>query len=360
MSKSKRRRRMKKIAMKAGLAPGTLVHIGEARTDKVKMEVIDYSEASFEQKAIERVEECFPFKARPTITWVNIDGVHDIGIIEKIGKEFRINDLVLEDIVNTEQRPQAKDFGSFIFIVLKMAKYDPADDELLTEQVSLVVGSNFVISFQEGKEGDVFGSVRERIRAGKDRIRKMGADYLAHALMDASVDSYFTVLEQIGMKLEDVEDETLNHPTPKTLEQIHKLKRNLIFLRKAVWPVREVASFLERSESPLIEKTTKIYFRDIFDHSLQLIDLIETFRDVAAGMLDIYLSSLSNRMNEVIKVLTIISTIFIPLTFLAGLYGMNFKNMPELGWRFGYYGVLALMVAIVVFMLFFFKRKRWI
>jgi magnesium transporter len=324
------------------------------------MEVIDYSEASFEQKAIERVEECFPFKARPTITWVNIDGVHDIGIIEKIGKEFRINDLVLEDIVNTEQRPQAKDFGSFIFIVLKMAKYDPADDELLTEQVSLVVGSNFVISFQEGKEGDVFGSVRERIRAGKDRIRKMGADYLAHALMDASVDSYFTVLEQIGMKLEDVEDETLNHPTPKTLEQIHKLKRNLIFLRKAVWPVREVASFLERSESPLIEKTTKIYFRDIFDHSLQLIDLIETFRDVAAGMLDIYLSSLSNRMNEVIKVLTIISTIFIPLTFLAGLYGMNFKNMPELGWRFGYYGVLALMVAIVVFMLFFFKRKRWI
>ncbi|MCI4397725.1 MAG: magnesium/cobalt transporter CorA [Acidobacteria bacterium] len=351
---------MKKIAMKAGLAPGTLVHIGEARTDKVKMEVIDYSEASFEQKAIERVEECFPFKARPTITWVNIDGVHDIGIIEKIGKEFRINDLVLEDIVNTEQRPQAKDFGSFIFIVLKMAKYDPADDELLTEQVSLVVGSNFVISFQEGKEGDVFGSVRERIRAGKDRIRKMGADYLAHALMDASVDSYFTVLEQIGMKLEDVEDETLNHPTPKTLEQIHKLKRNLIFLRKAVWPVREVASFLERSESPLIEKTTKIYFRDIFDHSLQLIDLIETFRDVAAGMLDIYLSSLSNRMNEVIKVLTIISTIFIPLTFLAGLYGMNFKNMPELGWRFGYYGVLALMVAIVVFMLFFFKRKRWI
>jgi magnesium transporter len=351
---------MKKIAMKAGLAPGTLVHIGEARTDKVKMEVIDYSEASFEQKAIERVEECFPFKARPTVTWINIDGVHDIGIIEKIGKEFRINDLVLEDIVNTEQRPQAKDFGSFIFIVLKMAKYDPADDELLTEQVSLVVGSNFVISFQEGKEGDVFGSVRERIRAGKDRIRKMGADYLAHALMDASVDSYFTVLEQIGMKLEDVEDETLNHPTPKTLEQIHKLKRNLIFLRKAVWPVREVASFLERSESPLIEKTTKIYFRDIFDHSLQLIDLIETFRDVAAGMLDIYLSSLSNRMNEVIKVLTIISTIFIPLTFLAGLYGMNFKNMPELGWRFGYYGVLALMVAIVVFMLFFFKRKRWI
>lgn len=360
MSRSKRRRRMKKIAMKAGLAPGTLVHIGEERTDKVKMEVIDYSETSFEQKAIERVEECFPFKERPTITWINIDGVHDIGIIEKIGKEFGINDLVLEDIVNTEQRPQAKDFDSFLFIVVKMAKYDSAGDELLTEQVSLVVGPNFVISFQEGRAGDVFDSVRERIRIGKDRIRKMGADYLAHALMDASVDSYFTVLEQIGMKLEDVEDETLNQPTPRTLEQIHKLKRNLIFLRKAVWPVREVASFLERSESPLIQKTTRIYFRDIFDHSLQLIDLIETFRDVAAGMLDIYLSSLSNKLNEVMKVLTIISTIFIPLTFLAGLYGMNFKNMPELGWRFGYYGVLALMIATVVFMLFFFRRKRWI
>jgi magnesium transporter len=359
MSRRKHRRFVKKISQKAGLAPGTLVHVGEERTEQVKIEIIDYSETSYQQKYAQKVEECFPFKETPTITWINVDGVHEIEIIEKLGKHFGINELVLEDIVNTEQRPHVKDFDNFLFIVLKMARYENNGDDVQTEQVSLIVGTNVVISFQEGKEGDVFGGVRDRIRAGKDRIRKMGTDYLAHALMDASVDSYFSVLEQLGFKLEEVEEEVLNHPSVQTLELIHKLKRNLIYLRKAVWPIREVASFLERSESDLIQQSTRIYFRDVYDHSLQLMDIIETLRDITAGMLDIYLSSLSNRMNEVMKVLTIISTIFIPLTFIAGLYGMNFKFMPELEWQYGYFSILFVMVAVVIFMLFFFKRKKW-
>jgi len=359
MSRKKRRKFLGQVSRKAGLPPGTLVHVGEERTSKVKITIIDYDAASLEEREAKRVEECFPFKEKSTVTWINIDGVHDLQIIEKIGRHFDINPLILEDIANTEQRPHVKEFDDFMFVVLKMAGYDEASDSIDTEQVSLVVGSNYVISFQEGKEGDVFDPIRARIRAGRDRIRRSGADSLAHALMDACVDSYFGILEKLGLKLEEIEEETLNHPSAQTLERIHRLKRNLVLLRKAVWPVREIAGFLERCGSDLIQKQTCIYFRDIYDHSLQLIDIIETLRDITAGMLDIYLSSLSNRLNEVMKVLTIISTIFIPLTFLAGLYGMNFKHMPELEWRFGYYGLLFLMGGIAVFMLFFFKRKKW-
>lgn len=360
MSKKKSRRFLKKVSKKAGLPPGTLVHVGEERTSKVKITIIDYDEKSLEEREAQSVEECFPFKDKASVTWINVDGVHEVGIIEKIGNHFGVNPLVLEDIANTEQRPHIKDFDSFLFVVLKMVAYDDTNDSIDTEQVSLLVGPNYVISFQEGKEGDVFDTVRERIRAGRERIRRSGADYLAHALMDACVDSYFAILEKLGLKLEEAEEETLNHPSAETLGEIHKLKRNLIILRKVVWPVREVAGFLERCDSDLIKKSTGIYFRDIYDHSLQLIDIIETLRDMAAGLLDIYLSSLSNRMNEVMKVLTIISTIFIPLTFLAGVYGMNFRHMPELEWRFGYFGLLIVMAAVAVLMLFFFRRKRWI
>lgn len=360
MSRRKHRRFFKKVSQKAGLPPGTLVHVGDERTEKVKIQVIDYDEASLEEREVKNVEECFPFKDRATVTWINVDGVHEVEIIEKIGRHFAINPLILEDIANTEQRPHIKEFDNFMFVVLKMAGYDEANDSIDTEQVSLIIGSNYVISFQEGKEGDVFDTVRGRIRSGRERIRKSGADFLAHALMDACVDSYFGILEKLGLKLEEIEEETLNHPAAETLERIHRLKRNLILLRKAVWPVREIAGFLERCGSDLIQKQTGIYFRDIYDHSMQLIDIIETLRDITAGMLDIYLSSLSNRLNEVMKVLTIISTIFIPLTFLAGLYGMNFRHMPELEWRYGYYALLALMLCVAVFMLFFFRKKKWL
>jgi len=239
-----------------------------------------------------------------------------------------------------------------------MLYYDEEKHDITAEQVSIILGSNFVISFQE-QEGDVFKFIRERIRNGKGRIRKVGSDYLAYALVDAIVDNYFIILEKLGEKIEEMEEELVTNPTPETLQTIHHLKREMIFLRKSVWPLREVISALERGEPTLIHESTGIYLRDLYDHTIQVIDSIETFRDMVSGMLDIYLSSISNRMNEVMKVLTIIATIFIPLTFIAGIYGMNFQYMPELGWHWGYPAVWFVICAIFIVMLVYFKRKRW-
>lgn len=358
-------RLIKKRSTKTGLPPGTLVHIGERKTEKTRITIVDYDESQFEEKEAKTIEECFPFKDKPTTTWINIEGVHEVDIIEKIGKHFDLHPLLLEDIVNTEQRPKMEDYGEYIFIVLKMLSYptDPADDEktneIKAEQVSVIFGSNFVISFQEGIKGDVFDPVRERIRNGKGRIRKMGADYLAYSLMDAIVDNYFTILEKLEEKIEETESLATN-PTPETLQAIHHLKREMIFLRRSVWPLREVIGCLERGESPLIHEPTRIYLRDVYDHTIQIIDSIETFREMLSGMLEVYLSSISNRMNQIMKVLTIIATIFIPLTFVVGIYGMNFKYMPELEWRWGYFIVMALMAIIGVFMLIYFRKKRWL
>ena len=348
----------KRVSKKTGLPPGTVVHIGDKRIEKAKIDIIDYDEAQFQEKAAKKAEECFPFKDTETVTWINISGIHDVEIIKKIGKEFKLHPLVLEDIVNTGQRPKYEDFDDHIFVVLKMLYYDDKSDEIKTEQVSLIVGSNFVISFQE-LEGDVFHPIRERIRNSKGRIRKAGADYLAYALLDAVVDGYFIILEKIGERIEGIEEELVKNPTPETLKIIHDLKREMIFLRRSVWPLREVISVLERGESSIIHEKTQIYLRDVYDHTIQVIDTIETFRDMVSGMLDIYLSSVSNRMNQVMKVLTIIATIFIPLTFIAGIYGMNFKYMPELEWKPGYFIALGLMFVIGLSMFIHFKRKKW-
>ncbi|MBU0635086.1 MAG: magnesium/cobalt transporter CorA [Candidatus Omnitrophica bacterium] len=357
-------RLIKKISKTAGLSPGTLVHVGEHRTDKVKITVIDYNEGSFLEKELKSVEESFPFKDSPTVTWLNIDGIQKLDVIEKIGKNYDIHPLVLEDIVNTGQRPKHEDFGKYIFVVLKMLMYDEGKNEVQSEQVSLIVGSNYVISFQE-REGDVFSPVRERIRSAKGRIRKENADYLGYSLIDNIVDNYFIILEKLGEKVELIEEGLIADPTPKILKAIHGLKRELISLRKSVWPLREIIQGIEKGESTLVRASTRIYFRDVYDHTIQVIDTVETLRDMVSGMLDIYLSSVSNRMNEVMKVLTIIATIFIPLTFIAGIYGMNFNsdispwNMPELRWRFGYIAVWGVMAAVVVWMIIFFKRKKW-
>ncbi|MDI6810704.1 MAG: magnesium/cobalt transporter CorA [archaeon] len=352
-------RLIKRRSKKIGLPPGALVHIGEKKAEKVKISIIDYDEVQFQEKEAKTVEECFPFKDKPTVTWINIDGLHDVEIIEKIGKHFGLHPLLLEDILNTEQRPKMEDFEDYLFIVLKMLSYEEEAHEIQAEQVSLILGSNFVLSFQE-REGDVFKFIRERIRNGKGRIRKAGADYLAYALVDAIVDHYFIILEKLGEKIESMEEELVTNPMPETLQTIHHLKRELIFLRKSVWPLREVISVLERGESALIHESTGIYLRDVYDHTIQVIDSIETFRDMVAGMLDIYLSSISNKMNEVMKVLTIIPTIFIPLTFIAGIYGMNFEYMPELGWRWGYPVVWIFIVAVVISMAVYFRRKKWL
>ena len=349
----------RKTSKKAGLAPGTLVHDGDKKVEKAKITIIDYDATQFQEKEVETIEECFPFRDTPTITWINVDGLHEVGIIEKIGKHFSIHPLILEDILHTGQRPKMEDFEDHIFLVVKMFYYDEKDNEIKMEQVSLLLGSNFVISFQE-REGDIFNSIRERIRNHKGRIRRMKADYLGYALLDTIVDNYFIILEKIGENIENMEEELVTRPTPETLQAIHNLKRELIVLRKSIWPLREVVNSLERGESPLINEATGVYLRDVYDHTIQVIDTIETFRDMVSGMLDIYLSSISNKMNEVMKVLTIIATIFIPLTFVAGLYGMNFEFMPELKWHWGYFAALLVMAAVAVFMVFFFRRKRWL
>jgi magnesium transporter len=353
-------RRIKKRSKKVGLPPGTLVHIGEKKTDKAKITVIDYDETSFQEREVTSVEECLPFKEKPAITWMNIDGVHDVEIIEKIGKCFELHPLVLEDIVNTEQRPKMEDYEGYLFVVLKMIYYDKDEQKITVEQVSLILGPNYVISFQE-RRGDVFNILRGRIKAGKGRIRKGGAGYLAYALMDAVVDHYFVILEKIGEEIENIEEELLRNPKPETLQSLHNFKREMIYLRKSVWPLRELVSGLERLESPLLKKANKAFFRDVYDHTIQVIDTVETFRDMISGMFDLYLSSISNKMNEVMKVLTIIATIFIPLTFLAGIYGMNFEYMPELKWHWFYPRVFWLvMLAIAGMMLFYFRRKKWL
>ncbi len=345
--------------VKTGLPPGTLVYTGQKKMDSVKITVLDYDEQKFREKQVTKIEDCFEFKATPTVTWINIDGLHDVEIIEKIGRDYDLHPLVLEDILHTGQRPKFEDLNQYIFVVLMMLRLNEENQSVISEQISLVLGSNFVISFQE-TVGDVFESIRDRIRNSKGRIRKMGADYLMYSLLDAIVDGYFAILESFGETIESLEEDLVDNPSKSIIHQIHRLKREMIFLRKSVWPLRELISSLERSESKLICESTDAYLRDVYDHTIQVIDTVESYRDTVASMLDLYISSLSMRMNEVMKVLTIIATIFIPLTFIAGVYGMNFHNMPELQWKYGYPVILLVMAAVSIGMLYYFKRKKWL
>jgi magnesium transporter len=349
----------KRLSQKAGSAPGTLVHIGERKTETPRITILDYDDDQLNEKQLEHIEEAFPFKDSPTTTWLNIDGIHDIELIQKIGTHFNIHSLILEDIVNTGQRPKADDHEAYNYFVLKMLYLDEQNDEVRSEQVSLVLGQNFLISFQE-TEGDVFALVRDRIRKGKRRIRTHGCDYLAYALIDAVVDHYFIILETIGATIESLEEDLLGEPTPETLQRIHELKRELIYTRKQVWPLREMINTVIRGELSMVREETIVFFKDVYDHTIQIVDTIESYRDILSGMLDLYLSTISNRMNEVMKVLTIIATIFIPITFVAGIYGMNFKSMPELEWKWGYVAVWCLIVGIALIMIGYFKRKKWL
>ncbi|MEJ2656533.1 MAG: magnesium/cobalt transporter CorA, partial [Desulfobacterales bacterium] len=336
----------KRQLKKAGTSPGTLIHIGEQKVDKARITVIDYDETHLNESVLDDIELAFPLKDSPTVTWINIDGLHEIDTIEKVGRHFNLHPLVLEDILNTGQRPKTEEFEYVIFVVLKMLHYNESSEKIRSEQFSLVLGPNFLITFQE-IQGDVFNIVRERIRKPKTRIRKAGCDYLAYALIDAIVDHYFLILEKLGENIETLEEDLLENPSPGTLQTLHEMKREMIYLRKQIWPIREMINGLVKGESSLVNETTSLYFRDVYDHTIQIIDTIESYRDILAGMLDIYLSTLSNRMNEIMKVLTIIATIFIPITFIAGIYGMNFKYMPELEWRWGYFMVWGVIAVIV-------------
>ena len=350
---------IKRTSQKAGLPPGTLVHIGEETSEKTKITLLAYDELHAQEREVETVDQILRLQDEPTVTWINVDGIHQVEMMQQLGDRFALHPLVLEDILNTGQRPKIEDFGDYMYIVVKMFYSQDENGEIAEEQLSLILGPSFVMSFQE-REGDVFKPIRERIKTGRGRIRKMGADYLAYALLDSVVDSYFIVLETIGDKTEFLEEELVTSPTTETLQAIHELKREMVFLRKSIWPLREVIGGLARGESSLVQESTGIYLRDVYDHTIQVMDTTETLRDILSGMLDIYLSSISNRMNEVMKVLTVIATIFIPLTFLAGVYGMNFQHMPELQWRWGYPVVWLVMLAVAVSMFVYFRRRRWL
>lgn len=352
-------RLMHRRSMKVGLPPGTPVYVGDTETEETRVTLFDYDDAHLIARDVTDIDECIPLKDTQTVTWINVDGLKNQRLLERMGEVFGLHPLVREDILNTEQRPKLEDYDTYDYLVLKMLRYDKEENAIDVEQVSIILGPNFVISFQE-KPGDVFDIIRDRIRTNKGRIRKMGSDYLAYALLDAVIDNYFTILENVSEQIELLEDNLIENPDPEILTTLHELKREVIYFKKAVWPLRELLSALIRNDSKLIKKTTQLYIRDLYDHTVQVIDSIETFRDLIASTLDIYLSSVSNKMNQVMKVLTIIATIFIPLTFIAGVYGMNFKYMPELEWRPGYFVVLGVMLAIGVTMVVLFRRKRWL
>jgi magnesium transporter len=344
--------------IKSGMAPGTPVFIGERKLEQARIDVIDFNEAQVSEHPDSDLDTCAELLRAPTVTWINIAGVHDMGLIEALGRRFNLHPLTLEDIVNTTQRPKVEESPGYTFVVLKMLVYRDQPARVEQEHVSLILGDNYVISLLED-EGDVFDNVRERIRQNKGRIRRMPADFLAYSLMDAVVDHYFLVVEGLGERIEEIDERILVEPRRDDIREIHRLKREVLKLRRAVWPLREEIGTLEKTDSPLIRPDTRMFLRDLYDHTIQVIDMVETNRDILAGMHDTWLSSNSNRMNEIMKVLTIIATIFIPLTFIVGVYGMNFDYMPELRWHWGYHAVWVVMLAVGGGMLLWFRRKGW-
>ncbi|MEN6369182.1 MAG: magnesium/cobalt transporter CorA [Thermotogota bacterium] len=342
----------------AGQDPGALVHVGDARQEATRLTLFRYNAASVEETHPD-LACALPRDTESGVLWLNVDGVHDAAIIEQVGRMGDIHPLLLEDIMHTLQRPKLEDYDSLLFASLRMLQYHEERREIEDEQVSLVLGPSWVVSFQENP-GDVFDPVRERIRDGRGRIRRAGADFLFYSLVDSIVDNYFVVLEHIGDWVEEVYERVTCSPSQSDVDEIRLLQRELLYMRKSIWPLREVLSRLQHGDSRLLAPETLPYLRDAYDHTVQIIDTVETFREMLSSVMDVYLSSLSNRMNQVMKMLTIITTIFMPLSFVAGLYGMNFTWMPGLATRYGYFGVLGIMVLMALGMLYYFRRRRWL
>jgi len=353
------RRFLTKQSVKAGLSPGTLVHVGETPPETTRATVISYDEEHFRETELDAGQECPAIVPELAVTWVHVVGLGHLAVLEHIGQCFGLHPLVLEDILDTGQRAKTEDFGEYLFVVGKMAHYDEQKRELAVEQISVVIGPNFVLSFQESDSPLVAG-VKERIQGGKGRSRHMGADYLAYVLLDAVVDGYFVALETLGERIEAVEEELLDDPSTAALQEIHRLRRETILVRKAIWPLRDAIAALQRDDSPLVSEGLAVFLRDCYDHTVQVMDTVAAFHETLSGMLDLYLSTVSNKMNAIMKVLTIIATLFIPLTFVAGLYGMNFEYMPELRSPWGYPAVLMVMAAAAIGMLLYFRRKDWL
>jgi magnesium transporter len=349
---------LRQHSKKAGLPPGSLVTLGNGKEAKETVSLIDFTETQVTEKHNISPAECKDHIAASTITWIQVTGVSDPKIIETLGSEFKLHPLILEDIISCGQRSKIDSYKEHLFIVMQLLSYGESN-KLQEVQVSIVLAKNLVISFAE-KQDDIFHAIKERIHKSNSRIRKMGADYLVYAILDVIVDNYFVILEKIDDQLEQLEEELIREPGPQALLKIQQAKRNITLLRKSVWPTREVINQFQHIESPLVTQSIRIYLKDVYDHAIQAIDTIEGFRDIASGMLEIYISHINLRMNEVMKMLTVVATLFVPLTFIASIYGMNFDYMPELHHEWGYPIVLCVMLVIALFMLLHFRRKKWI
>jgi magnesium transporter len=363
----KHKRKLKKVDLnkfvsktaQRGSIPGTVEYIGRPRAEDVRIEILEFDESTFiNESVLSSVKELKPFLGHQGIKWIKVTGVYNSDILNEIGQLFNIISLDLEDIANTTQRPRIEERENYIFLVFKVLQLDPETREINIEQVSLILGADYVITLHETTP-KIFDTLHNRIVSGNGRVRKMGSDYLVFTITDIIIDQYFTLLEDIGGTIEETEEELIVSPGQASQEAIYKLKRRLGYIKKTIWPAREVLSQIQRSDHKLIHNETRIYFRNNYDHTIQIIETLESLRDLTSGMMDLYLSTVSYRMNEIMKVLTVFSTIFIPLTFFAGVYGMNFKYLPELEWRSGYFIFWGIMVTIALVMLVYFKRKKW-
>jgi magnesium transporter len=353
------RKKAAELDRKLGMPPGSLIHVGEQKTETTVISLIDYDVDQMTEQTVETLDACLPFKDRSSVTWINIDGLHDVSVIDRIGKLFDIHPLVLEDVLNTVQSPKIEEHDQHLFIVLKALRYEATADAILEDQLSIIVGRNILITFQE-HPNDLLKPVRDRIRNGRSRIRKRSSDYLMYALLDTVVDHHLMVLDVLGEKLDRLETASLDDITQLHLQSVFALKKKLFAMRKVNRPLREIVGNLLKSECELIDDSNRIYFRDVNDHLIHLVDGIEVYRELINSLVDTYLSTLSLRMNEVMKVLTIAAAVFMPLTFLVGVYGMNFEHMPELGWRWGYFMVWGVMIATILVLLAFFRRRSWL
>ncbi len=350
---------LKKKIQSIGQVPGELVFIGEKKVGDTTIRLIDYDQEQLSENKLQDIKDGIPYRNTATVTWININGLHDTNLIGELGKGFDLHPLVMEDIVSTGQRPRMEEYDNYLYFALKMMSYSQETGQIQSEQLSMVLGQSFLITFQE-QPGDVFEPVRERIRKQKGRIRKVGIDYLAYALLDTIIDNYLMIIERLGEKIEDIEDEILANPTQEVLSKINTYKREMNYLRKTIRPAREFILQLSRLDSDLVQEKTEPFLKDLLDLANQAVDVIDTYRDMLSDHLNIYDSRVSNRLNEIMKVLTIFSAIFIPLTFIAGIYGTNFEYVPELHFRYSYFIMLGVMIIVVLFMLRFFRSKSWL
>lgn len=349
---------IKSRSSKRGLEPGSLIHIGDVKRESTKIAIYKYNEQSFELSEPDSIHHHAFSESNDYVTWVNIEGLHDVKLLDSIGKHYKLHPLIIEDILNTDQRPKIEVYKEYIFISIKTIEYDKIVNDFIIEQQSIVIGKNYVLSFGE-RDTDIFEPIISRLKSGVGRGRMLGADYMAYSLLDIIVDNYYSIIEGISDRIEAIEDETIERATSDTLKNIRRLRRQVLFLNKFVWPLREIMSTLERRESDLINESVEAYIRDLYDHVIQVLDTSETLRDILTSIIDIYISNSSNKMNEIMKVLTIISTVFMPLSFIVGVYGMNIANMPELHWKWMYPTLWAIMIFISIIMLVYFKKKKW-